>query len=127
MLVLNHWEFQKLSILLWFPKISPSIINLLNEIQMEFIWKENNEKIWHSILCNKFWKIFVKSVDIFSKVVSLQCYWIKRLSDNNFHQCNVTPLCLARRYLGQNFVSFYSRNSQLCFMQLSRPLSRFNF
>ena len=41
--------------------------------------------------------------DIFSKVVSLQCSWIIRLFDNNFHQRKLIPLYLFPQYLGKNF------------------------
>ena len=38
-----------------------------------------------------------------SKIVSLQCFWIKRLLDNNFHQWKVIPLYLIQKYLCKNF------------------------
>ena len=70
---------------------------------MEFIWKEKNPKIKNSTLCNDYEYGGLKNVDIFSKVVSLQCSWIKRLFDNNFHQWKLIPLYLIRQYLGKNF------------------------
>ena len=45
----------------------------------------------------------LKSVDIFSKIVSLQCPWVRRLLDNNFHQWKVIPLYLKQKYLCKNF------------------------
>ena len=61
----------------------------------------------HSTLCNANENGGLKNVDIFSKVVSLQCSWIKRLFDNNFHQWKLIPLYLIRQYLGKtlNFIS----------------------
>ena len=53
---------------------------------MEFIRKGKNPKIKNSTLCNDYEYGGLKNVDIFSKVVSLQCSWIKSLFDNNFHQ-----------------------------------------
>ena len=70
---------------------------------MEFIWKGKNPKIKNSTLCNDYEYGGLKNVDIFSKVVSLQCSWIKRLFDNNFHQWKLIPLYLIRQYLGKNF------------------------
>ena len=61
-------------------------INYLTKIQIEFVWKWENLKIKNSTLCNDYENDGLKSLDIFSKVVSLQCSWIKRLFDNNFHQ-----------------------------------------
>ena len=45
---------------------------------MEFIEKEKNPKIKHSTLSNEYENGGVKNVDVFSKLVSLQCSWIKR-------------------------------------------------
>ena len=84
-------------------EIPTATINLLTKIQMEFIWKGKNPKIKNSTLCNDYEYGGLKNVDIFSKVVSLQCSWIKRLFDNNFHQWKLIPLYLIRQYLGKNF------------------------
>ena len=70
---------------------------------MEFIWTGKNPKMKNSTLCNDYEYSRLKNVDIFSKVVSLQCSWIKRLFDNNFHQWKLIPLYLIRQYLGKNF------------------------
>ena len=64
--------------------------------------KSNNQKICHDYEYGG-----LKNVDIFSKVVSLQCSWIKRLFDNNFHQWKLIPLYLIRQYLGKN-LKFHS-------------------
>ena len=53
---------------------------------MEFIWKRETPNIKRSTVCNDYDNGGLKSVDFFSKIVSLQCSWIKRLFDNNFHQ-----------------------------------------
>ena len=53
------------------------IINELNKMQKEFIWNGNNAKIKPSTLCNKYENGGSKNVDILSKVISLQCSWIK--------------------------------------------------
>ena len=58
-------------------EIPTTTINLLTKIQMEFIWKVKNLKIKNSTLCNDYEYGGLKNVDIFSKVVSLQCSWIK--------------------------------------------------
>ena len=74
---------------------------------MEFIWKGKNRKIKNSILCNGYESGGLKNVDIFSKVVTFQYSWIKRLFDNNFHQYKLIPLYLIRQYLGKN-LKFHS-------------------
>ena len=70
---------------------------------MEFIWKGKNPKIKNSTLCNDYENGGVKNVHIFTKVVSLQCSWIKRLFDNIFHQRKVIPFYLICQYLGKKF------------------------
>ena len=62
--------------------------------------KSENQK---STLCNDYEYDGLKNADIFQKVVSLQCSWIKRLFDNNFHQWKLIPLYLIRQYLGKKF------------------------
>ena len=58
---------------------------------MEFIWKGKNPKIKKRTLCNDYEYGGLKNVNIFSKVVSLQCSWIKSLFDN-FHIWKVISL-----------------------------------
>ena len=84
-------------------EIPTTTINLLTTIQTEFIWKRKNPKIKNSTLCNDYEYVGLKNVDIFSKVVSLQCFWMKRLFDNNFHQWKLIPVYLIRQYLGKKF------------------------
>ena len=84
---------------------------------MEFIWKGKNRKIKNSTLYNDYEYGGLKNVDIFSKVVSLQSSWIKKLFDNNFHQWKLIPLYLIRQYLGKNF-KFHS-NLELIYKHLS--------
>ena len=47
-------------------------IELLSKIQKEFLWAKNKSKIKHDTLCNDYEDGGLKSVDIFSKTVSLQ-------------------------------------------------------
>ena len=70
---------------------------------MKFIWKGKNSKIKNSTLYNDYEYSGLKNVDIFSKVLSLQCSWIKKLFDNNFHQWKLIPIYLIHQYLGKNF------------------------
>ena len=79
------------------------IINELNKIQKEFTWNGSNPKIKHSTLCNKYENGGLKNVDILSKVISLQCSWIKRLYDNSSHPWKIIPSHLIDTYLGKNF------------------------
>ena len=98
---IRNLAISKLIRLALVTEIPTTTINLLTKIQMEFIWKGKNPKIKNSTLCNDYEYGGLKNVDIFSKVVSLQCSWIKRLFDNNFHQWKLIPLYLIRQYLGK--------------------------
>ena len=101
--VFKSLAISKLIHLALLTEIPTTSINLLTKIQIEFIWKGKNPKIKNSTLCNGYEYGGLKNVDIFSKVVSLQCSWIKRLFDYNFHQWKIIPLYLFRQYLGKKF------------------------
>ena len=101
--VFKSLAISKLTHLALVTEIPTSTINLLTKIQMEFIWKGKTPNIKSSTLCNDYDNGGLKNVDVFSKIVSLQCSWIKRLFDNNFHQWKLIPLYLIRQYLGKNF------------------------
>ena len=49
-------------------------------------------------------------MDVLSKVISLQCSWIKRLYDNSSHPWKIIPSYLIDTYLGKNF-KFHSNLS----------------
>ena len=83
--------------------VPTQIINELNKIQKEFSWNGSNPKIKHSTLCNKYENGGLKNVDILSKVISLQCSWIKRLYDNSSHPWKIIPPYLINTYLEKNF------------------------
>ena len=56
---------------------------------MEFIWKRKTRNIKSSALCkdcDNGLNSGLNNVDVFPKIVNLQCPWIKRLFDNSFHQ-----------------------------------------
>ena len=84
--------------------IPNSIIQELNKIQKEFIWKTCNPKIKHDTLCKNYENGSLKIIDIMYKVVSLQCSWIKRLYDNNSHIWKVIPLHMITQKLGKKFL-----------------------
>ena len=101
--VFKSLTISKLTHLALVTEIPTSTINLLTKIQMEFIWKGKTPNIKSSTLCNDYDNGGLKNVDVFSKIVSLQCSWIKGLFHNNFHKWEVIPLYLIPWYLGRNF------------------------
>ena len=56
-----------------------SIINFLNKIQTQFIWKGKNSKIKHRTLRSEYENCGLKKMFTFPKVFNLQCSWVKRL------------------------------------------------
>ena len=80
-----------------------STITELNKIHKEFIWNHKRPKIKGKTLINNFDKGGLKDVDISSKITSLQCSWVKRLFDRNFHDWKIIPLFLFEKHFGKNF------------------------
>ena len=78
-------------------------VEQLNNIKKNFIWQVKKQKIKHSTLCNSYENGGLKDVDIFYKIISLQCSWIRRLFDDNFHDWKVIPLFLIKKEFGRNF------------------------
>ena len=82
-----------------------AIINQLN-VKKSFIWNGKNPKIKHSTLSNSYEDGGLKEVDVITKVSSLQCTWIKRLHDEDFHEWKIIPSYLIKTIFCENF-KFY--------------------
>ena len=80
-----------------------SILEEIQKIQKSFLWYSSKPKINHKTLCDTFQDGVLKNVDVKSKVISLQCSWVKKLYDGNDHDWKVIPLYLINRYFGKNF------------------------
>ena len=80
-----------------------STITQLNKIHKEFVWNHKRPKIKEKTVINNSDKGGLKDVDIRSKIASLQCSWVKRLFDRNFHEWKIIPLFLFGKYFGKNF------------------------
>ena len=72
--------------------ISNDLINYLNTIQKSFLWNNKCPKIKYETLCKNYDRGGLKSVNINSKIVSLQCSWMQKLYDKNFHEWKIIPL-----------------------------------
>ena len=75
----------------------------LNIIKKNFIWQKKKPKIIRSTLCNSYENGGVKDINIFYKIISLQCSWIRRLSDNNFRDWKVITLFLIKKDARRKF------------------------
>ena len=76
-------------------------------IQKTFIWHSLRPKLSHSTLYNSFENGGLKHVDISSKIISLQCSWLQKLCDKNFHKWKIVPSHLINKCFGKSF-KFYS-------------------
>ena len=70
------------------------VTNVPEEFKMSSYGAKNKSKIEHDTLCNDYKNGGLKSADIFSKIVSVQCSWIRRLYDENFHHWKIIPLII---------------------------------
>ena len=100
--IIKTLSFSKTIHLTLVTSVPSSTIDLLNKIQKDFLWDKKSAKIKHTTLCCDYADGGLKSVDIFSKTVSFQCSWARRLFDNNFHQWKVIPLYLIQKCLCKN-------------------------
>ena len=71
----------------------------MQKIQKAFICDNLTSKIKYETLRNSFEKSSLKNVDIDSKIASLQCSWIKRLYDDEFHEWKLIALHLIKSIL----------------------------
>ena len=79
------------------------IINRLNDIQKNYKWIGKDPKVKHLTLSNSYEDGGLKNVDTFTKIISLQCSWIKRLFDESFHEWKIISLNLIKTIFCENF------------------------
>ena len=56
-----------------------SILEEIQKIQKIFLWNSSKPKINHKTLCNTSEDGRLKNVDVKSKIISLQCSWVKKV------------------------------------------------
>ena len=66
-------------------KLHNNTIDLLHKIQKIFIRQGKKAKIKHSTLCNGYEMGGIKNVDLRNKITNMQCCWVKRLFEDDFH------------------------------------------
>ena len=95
--------FSKIVYLTFLTVIPNSLIEELQKIQKTFRWHSSRPKISHKTLCNNFENVGLNYVDISSKIISLQCSWLRKLCDENFHKWKIIPSHLINKYFGKSF------------------------
>ena len=48
----------------------------------------------------------MKDVDVFFKIISLQCFSLRRLFDNNLHDWKIIPLFFKKKEVLKKFLNF---------------------
>ena len=83
--------------------VPQAVINQLNNIQKNFMWNGKNPKIKHSTFSNSYEDGGLKDVDVFKKVINLQCSLIKEMYDENFHEWKIIHSYLIKTIFCKNF------------------------
>ena len=96
--VISKIAFQ--SFITAFPKY---VVNELEKIQKVFLWNNSTPKINCETLGNDYIAGGLKNVDIPSKIIALQCSWIRRLYDDSFHEWKLIPQYLTEKSFGTSF------------------------
>ena len=109
-MIFKTLAISKIFYLALITNVSRVIVKELQKIQKKIAWQNSRSKIKHKTLSNTFETGGLKNVDISLKVISLQCSWVKKLYDENFHEWKIIPLHLIRITLGQDF-KFHSNLS----------------
>ena len=86
-----------------------------------FIWHSSCPKITHKTLYSKYENGGLKNVDISSKIIRLQCSWLRKLCDKNFLEWKIIPSHLINKLLIK-FSKFYKN----ILFQWSSSLSAFS-
>ena len=73
-----------------------SAVVQLEKTQKQFIWKNENPKLKHNTLCKEFEQGGLKNMDIFAKITTPQCYWVKRLYNDSFDVLKLTLYFLSK-------------------------------
>ena len=63
-----------------------SAIIQLNKIHKSFFWNHKKPKTKEKATINNFEKGGLKGLEILSKITSMQCSWVTKLFDTNFHE-----------------------------------------
>ena len=88
-----------------------------------FLWKNYSAKIKHETLCNDYKGVGLKNINILNRVISLQCWWIRRLYNNSVLEQELILLFSIKNPFG-NSIKFHSnlffkRNKIKLFFHLS--------
>ena len=99
--IFKTFSILKIVFLALLTKIPHQAVKELEKIQKSFLWKDSTPKIRHETTCKEHKDSGLKNVDISYKIV--QCFWIRRLYNNNFDEWKLIPLHLIPMSFGSKF------------------------
>ena len=99
--IFKTFSILKIVFLALLTKIPHQAVKELEKIQKSFLWKDSTPKIRHETTCKEHKDSGLKNVDILYKIV--QCFWIRRLYNNNFDEWKLIPLHLIPMSFGSKF------------------------
>ena len=113
-MIFKTLAISKMVYLALITNVSKVIVEELQKIQTK-IWQNSRPKIKYKTFPNTFETGDLKNVHINSKVIRLQCSWVKKQFDENFHEWIVIPLHLIYITFRENlkFQSNLSYNTKL--------------
>ena len=119
-IIFKTLAISKIAYLAFLTVIRNLLIEELQRIQKMFIWHSSRPKISHKTLCNNFETGGLNHVDVSSKTINLQCSWLRKLCDENFHELKIIPSHLINKYFRRSF-KFYSCLSFDCKLLFKFP------
>ena len=103
MIIFKTLSISKIVYLTFLTVIPISLIEELQKILKTFIWHSSRPQISHKSLYNNFENGRLKNVAVSSKIISLQCSWLRKLCDENFHEWKIIPSHLISKYFEKSF------------------------
>ena len=89
-------------------------------IYKTFTTHSSRPQTTHKTLWNNFEDGGLKHVDISSKIISLQCSWLRKLGNESFCEWGIIPFRLINKYFGKSF-KFHSCLSFDCKLLIKFP------
>ena len=108
-MIFKTLSISKIVYLAFISIVQKVIIEKLQKIQTKKkkLWQNSRPKIKHKTLYNTVDTGGLRNVNANLKVISLQCSWVKKLYDENFHELKVISLHLICITFDQNFILIF--------------------
>ena len=84
--------------------VSKHTVIEIEKIEMTFFLNNSFSKIKYETLCNDYRVGRLTNVDIPNKIIALQCFSIRRLYDNSFHEWKLIPPYLIEKSFDISFI-----------------------